>query len=102
MTAPARRVRRDRSERQAPNATTLVLLRRPVRPDADPSGLSRYADDVWQLDQGIFEESAKTTRLNCTQIPAPLRHATKHYLWVLIKATMSIIKIPTPIDNRSI
>lgn len=84
MTAQPRPALGDCDELQRPNASTLVLLRRTVRPDADPARMSRYADDVWHLDQGIFEESSKTTRLNFTQVPSPLRESAKHYMWVLI------------------
>ncbi|MCT7365031.1 hypothetical protein A7G45_19345 [Mycolicibacterium llatzerense] len=67
-----------------PDPSTTVLLRRVLRPDADPAGLSRYADDVWHFDQGIFEESSKIISINFKLAPKPLREAVKHYMWVLV------------------
>lgn len=69
---------------ECPEPSTLVLLRRELRPNTDSDKLSRYQDDVWYFDQGIFEENAKTSRLNFAQIPKSLRDSAKRYMWTVI------------------
>ena len=63
MTTPHRRATRHHDQVECPDPTTPVLLRRVLRPDADTAVLSRYADDVWRFDHGIFEESAKIKKI---------------------------------------
>lgn len=84
MTTQGQRAARHREQGDIPGRFTPVLLNRQVRPDVDAAGLSRYEDDVWDLGHGIFEESAKTTRLNFEQVPQPLRECAKRYVWELI------------------
>ena len=84
MTTQSQRAPDYGKQLEVPGPSTPVLLRRVLRPEADTAGLSRYGDDVWRLDQGIFQESAKTTSLNFEQVPKALREFAKHYVWVLI------------------
>ncbi|WP_411100756.1 hypothetical protein [Streptomyces sp. x-45] len=67
-----------------PGPDTLVLMNRQIRSDADPARLSRFADDRWDLNPGIFEGHARSQSLNFEIIPEPLRLATKFYIWQLI------------------
>ncbi|MFI9193006.1 hypothetical protein ACIG0A_27390 [Streptomyces californicus] len=67
-----------------PQADTLVLLNRDLRPDADRARLSCFGDRVWDLNAAIFEDHYRSTSLNFDLIPAPLRLATKHYCWQLL------------------
>jgi integrase len=67
-----------------PGPDTLVLMNRQIRSDTDPSRLSRFADDRWDLNPGIFEGHARSQTLNFEIIPEPLRLATKFYIWQLI------------------
>lgn len=84
MTTPHRRATRHHDQVECPDPTTPVLLRRVLRPDADTAVLSRYADDVWRFDHGIFEESAKITSINFKLAPKSLRECAKRYVWVLV------------------
>ncbi|MFD4248014.1 hypothetical protein ACFWP3_41545 [Streptomyces sp. NPDC058525] len=67
-----------------PEADTLVLLSRDLRPDTDHARLSRFADDRWDLNPAIFEDHKRSTSLNFELMPGPLRQAAKHYIWQLI------------------
>lgn len=67
-----------------PQPDTLVLRNRDLRPDTDLAKLSRFSDDLWDLNAAIFEEHYRATSLNFTLIPEPLRLATKHYCWQLL------------------
>ncbi|MFF9547374.1 hypothetical protein ACF1B4_27760 [Streptomyces albidoflavus] len=67
-----------------PGPGTLVLTNRQVRSDTDSARLSRFADDRWDLNPGIFEGHARSQTLNFEIIPAPLRLAAKFYIWQLI------------------
>ncbi|WP_051030086.1 hypothetical protein [Nocardia takedensis] len=67
-----------------PDAHTLVLANRQIRPDVDPARLSRFADDRWDLNPAIFEDHARSQSLNFEVVAEPLRQAAKHYLWQLI------------------
>lgn len=67
-----------------PDAHTLVLANRQIRPGADPARLSRFADDRWDLNPAIFEDHARSQSLNFEVVAEPLRQATKHYTWQLI------------------
>ncbi|MER6282463.1 hypothetical protein [Streptomyces sviceus] len=67
-----------------PQPDTLVLLKRDLRPDADRTRLSCFADTVWDLNAAIFEDHYRATSLNFDLIPAALRLATKHYCWQLL------------------
>ncbi|SOD83051.1 apolipoprotein A1/A4/E family protein [Streptomyces sp. Ag109_G2-15] len=67
-----------------PGPSTLVLMNRPVRSDADPARMSRFADNRWDLNPGIFEDHARSETLNFEIIPEPLRLAAKFYVWQLI------------------
>ncbi|MFB7229629.1 hypothetical protein ACFCY9_18070 [Streptomyces fimicarius] len=67
-----------------PAPTTLVLLRREVRPGTDLGGLSRFADDRWHLTPAIFEDHTKAVSLNFAPVPAAWRLEVKHYVWQLL------------------
>lgn len=67
-----------------PGPDTLVLMNRQIRQDADPARLSRFADDRWDLNDGIFEDHARSQSLNFEIVPEPLRLAAKCYIWQLI------------------
>ncbi|WP_446046371.1 hypothetical protein [Streptomyces olivaceus] len=67
-----------------PGPDTLVLMNRQIRSDSDPARLSRFADDRWDLNPGIFEDHARSQTLNFEIIPEPLRLPTKFYIWQLI------------------
>ncbi|MFE3661101.1 hypothetical protein [Streptomyces sp. NPDC059165] len=69
---------------QWPGPDTLVLLHRRLHPEADPSKLSRFRDDYWDLNPAIFEHHKRSSSLNFTLIPAELRQATKYYIWQLL------------------
>lgn len=84
MTTQRRRAALHDDHVECPDPFTLVLLRRVLRPDTNAAGLSRYADNVWHFDQGIFEESSKIISVNFKPAPKPLRENAKHYMWVLI------------------
>jgi integrase len=67
-----------------PGPDTVVLLHRPLRPGTDPSALSRFAEERWNVDPAVFEEHAKARSLNFATIPRPLRQDAKYYIWQLI------------------
>ncbi|UGY93920.1 hypothetical protein [Streptomyces gobiensis] len=67
-----------------PGPDTLVLMNRQIRSDTDPARLTRFADDRWDLNPGIFEGHARSQTLNFEILPEPLRLATKFYIWQLI------------------
>ncbi|MET7772006.1 hypothetical protein [Nocardia sp. NPDC005366] len=67
-----------------PDAHTLVLANRQIRPDVDPARLSRFAEDRWDLNPAIFEDHARSQSLNFEVVAEPLRQAAKHYIWQLI------------------
>ncbi|MDT7764454.1 MAG: hypothetical protein QOC63_3874 [Mycobacterium sp.] len=67
-----------------PASDTLVLLRRELVPGTDAATLCRFGEDRWRLSEAIFEQHETAVSLNFTAIPAPLRMATKHYVWQLI------------------
>lgn len=69
---------------QWPQPDTVVLLHRDLRPDTDPTKLSRFRDDRWDLNQAIFEDHYRATSLNFELIPEALRLQTKHYVWQLL------------------
>jgi integrase len=67
-----------------PTPDTVVLRNRPLRTGVSLSALSRFADDRWDLNPAIFEDHARSQTLNFEIVPAPLRMATKFYIWQLI------------------
>jgi hypothetical protein len=67
-----------------PDPDTPVLLHRKLNPAADPTMLSVFAEDRWNLTPGLFEAHAPTTRLNFQPVPQPFRDMVKHYLWQVI------------------
>ncbi len=67
-----------------PEPDTVVLAKRPLTADTDIDTLSRFADDVWYLTPGIFEDNAKSTRINFAAMPEPFRLDAKYYIWQLI------------------
>lgn len=67
-----------------PGPDTVVLLHRPLRPGTDPSALSRFTEDRWNVDPAVFEEHAKARSLHFATIPRPLRQDAKYYIWQLI------------------
>ena len=81
---------------QWPGPDTLVLLNRDLHPDADPSRLSRFVDDRWDLNPAIFEEHNRSSSLNFALVPAELRLAAKHYVWQLLNHPE-----PRPVAGRT-
>ncbi|MCY0927898.1 hypothetical protein OTB20_17090 [Streptomyces sp. H27-H1] len=67
-----------------PGPQTLVLFNRELRPGTDLARLSRFGEDRWDLNPGIFEEHANSDCVNFGLVPAPLRSAAKHYVWQLL------------------
>lgn len=67
-----------------PSDTTPVLHHRKLLPGTEPSSMSVFGDEVWNLTPGVFEAHAKAVSLNFAPRPAALRHATKLYFWHLI------------------
>lgn len=63
---------------------TVVLARRPLRPDSQPSSLSRFEDVVRDLSPGIFENHTQRRILNFEQIPSQWLRSVKSYFWILI------------------
>ena len=63
---------------------TVVLARRPLRPDSQPASLSRFEDVVWDLSPGIFENHTQRLILNFEQIPSQWLRSVKSYFWILI------------------
>ncbi|MGW8992586.1 hypothetical protein ACWGRF_22005 [Streptomyces zhihengii] len=59
-------------------------MNRQIRHDANPARLSRFADNRWELNEGIFEDHARSQSLNFEIVSEPLRLAAKHYVWQLI------------------
>jgi hypothetical protein len=67
-----------------PEATTPVLLHRPVLAGIDRLTLSVFAQDRWDLNPGVFEAHARAVTVSFHDCPAALRPAVKHYLWEMI------------------
>ena len=63
---------------------TPVLLQRQLVPGTDTSTLSRFGQNRWHVNEGIFEEDAAPYSFSFTAIPAPFRQLAKHYLWQVI------------------
>jgi hypothetical protein len=63
---------------------TPVLLQRQLVPGTDTSTLSRFGQNRWHVNEGIFEEDAAPYSFSLTAIPAPFRQLAKHYLWQVI------------------
>ncbi|MCV7288152.1 site-specific integrase [Mycolicibacterium wolinskyi] len=80
-----------------PHDHTLVLINRELVSGVDIAALSRFGDDHWSLTEAVFEEHAYTLKLNFTAIPAPLRTASKHYIWQLINHD-----VPTPFHQQAV
>jgi len=57
-----------------------VLVHRRLRPEPAHQ-LSVFSDDRWDLTPGIFEVHSTAHSVNFMKVPAPLRHAVKHYIW---------------------
>jgi integrase len=81
-----------RARGDALDADTPVLKHCAVLPDIDPAALSRFDDNCWRLDEGIFEENVPAARIDFTSTPESLTRFAKHYLWVLINC-----EAPTPL-----
>ncbi len=64
-----------------PSPGAVVLANRPLRTNV---GLSRYGDDRWHLNQGIFERHATSVSLDFTAVPGEFLSFAKRYFWVLI------------------
>lgn len=67
-----------------PSPDTPVLLRRKLNPAADPTTLTVFADERWNLTPGLFEEHVPVTRLNFGPVPDAFRDTVKHYFWQVI------------------
>jgi integrase len=63
---------------------TPVLLHRELIPGTDVSALSRFGQDRWHINEGIFEEDAAAYSFNFAAIPDPLRGFAKLYFWQVI------------------
>ena len=63
---------------------TPVLLHRQLVPGTDTSTLSRFGQDRWHVNEGIFEADAAPYSFSFAAIPAPFRQLAKHYLWQVI------------------
>jgi hypothetical protein len=67
-----------------PAAHTPVLANRQLRPDTQPSRLSVFADDRWDLTAGVFEDHVLGVSLPFEFAPPRWREDLKHYFWLLI------------------
>jgi integrase len=63
---------------------TPVLLHRQLVPGTDKSALSRFGENRWHVNEGIFDADALAYSFCFTAIPAPFRQLAKHYLWQVI------------------
>ncbi|MGW2539493.1 hypothetical protein ACWC5I_01110 [Kitasatospora sp. NPDC001574] len=67
-----------------PGPDTLVLLHRDLLPGTDVTCLSRFAEDVWDVNPAIFEDHTKARSINFASIPRSLRLEAKYYIWQLL------------------
>ena len=62
----------------------MVLARRPLREGTSPAVLSRFADAVWDLTPGIFEDHSQKYSINFRRFPSAWQQSVKAYFWILI------------------
>jgi integrase len=67
-----------------PAPHTLVLANRQLRPDAQPSLLSVFADDRWDLTAGVFEDHVLGVSVSFEFAPPRWRQDMKRYFWLLV------------------
>ncbi|ABM06519.1 hypothetical protein AB0333_06410 [Citricoccus sp. NPDC079358] len=72
------------SQRPSPIDDDVVLARRPLRDDTSPGALTRFADTVWDLTPGIFEDHSQKYSINFRHFPPAWQQPVKAYLWTLI------------------
>jgi hypothetical protein len=88
----------DAAERPGPD--TPVLLNRQLRPGTQPSQLSRFGDDRWNLTPAIFEGHLQSVSLNFTLVPAAFRDIAKRYAWLELNHEDPLILRRASINGR--
>jgi hypothetical protein len=66
------------------NLDDIVLASTPLRADADRDGLSRFGDDLWDMNPGVFQARAycKMNMLDFSTIGCPVEQLTaKEYIF---------------------
>jgi hypothetical protein len=86
------------AERPGPDAP--VLQNRLLRPGTQPSQLSCFGDDRWNLTPAIFEGHLTAVSLNFALIPAAFREIAKHYAWLELNHEDLLILRRASINGR--
>ncbi len=68
----------------SPQAETVVLLNRPLRPGTDRAALSRFRDDRWNLTPALLAPHADAARIDFASVHTDFRQSLKRLHWEMI------------------
>ena len=85
---------------QHPRPETPVLLNRQLRPGTQPSELSSFGDERWNLTPAIFEGHLQSVSLNFALVPAAFRETAKLYTWLELNHENLLILRRASINGR--